>query len=258
FLKLLMPVIVMLPGIAAFVLHQKGMLHAEMLVNSKDGKVLPDNAYSAILGYLPNGLIGLSLAALTAAIVASLAGKANSISTIFTLDVYKKYIKRDADEKNMVWVGRITILLALVISILFTWTDLLGIGRQGGFTYIQKYTGFISPGVFAMFLLGMFWKRTTGAAAVVGVITGFLLSILFNVYAPDWFGPDTFLYTAYKNSIGVYEIPFHVCMGLAFFFTMAIMILVSLGGPKVNEKAFVLDKSMFKVQPGILAMIVIT
>jgi SSS family solute:Na+ symporter len=258
FLKLLMPVIVMLPGIAAYVLHQKGMLHAEMLVNSKDGKVLPDNAYSAILGYLPNGLIGLSLAALTAAIVASLAGKANSISTIFTLDVYKKYIKTDAEEKNMVWVGRIAILFALIIAILFTWTDLLGIGRAGGFTYIQKYTGFISPGVFAMFLLGMFWKRTTGAAAVVGVITGFLLSILFNVYAPDWFGSETFLYTAYKNSIGVYEIPFHVCMGLAFFFTMAIMILVSLGGPKINPKAFALDKSMFKVSPGILAMIVIT
>ncbi len=258
FLKLLMPVIVMLPGIAAYVLHQKGMLHAEMLVNSKDGKVLPDDAYSAILGYLPNGLIGLSLAALTAAIVASLAGKANSISTIFTLDVYKKYIKTDAEEKNMVWVGRITILFALIIAILFTWTDLLGIGRAGGFTYIQKYTGFISPGVFAMFLLGMFWKRTTGAAAVVGVITGFLLSILFNVYAPDWFGSETFLYTAYKNSIGVYEIPFHVCMGLAFFFTMAIMILVSLGGPKINPKAFALDKSMFKVSPGILAMIVIT
>ena len=149
------------------------MLHAEMLVNSKDGKVLPDNAYSAILGYLPNGLIGLSLAALTAAIVASLAGKANSISTIFTLDVYKKYIKKDAEEKNMVWVGRITILVALFIAILFTWTDILGIGGAGGFTYIQKYTGFISPGVFAMFILGMFWKRTTGAAAVVGVVTGF-------------------------------------------------------------------------------------
>jgi SSS family solute:Na+ symporter len=258
FLKLLMPIIVMLPGIAAYVLHQKGMIQAEMLVNSKNGKVLPDNAYSAILGYLPNGLIGLSLAALTAAIVASLAGKANSISTIFTLDVYKKYIKTDADEKNMVWVGRIAILGALIIAILFTWTDLLGIGSAGGFTYIQKYTGFISPGVFAMFILGMFWKRTTGAAAVVGVVTGFALSIVFNVYAPAWFGPDTFLYTAYKNGAGVYEIPFHVCMGLAFFFTMAIMILVSLGGPKINPKAFALDKSMFKVSPGVLAMIVIT
>jgi len=258
FLKLLMPVIVMLPGIAAYVLHQKGMLQAEMAANSKHGEVISDNAYSAILGYLPNGLIGLSLAALTAAIVASLAGKANSISTIFTLDVYKKYIKKDSTEKNMVIVGRITIIGALIVSILLTWKDLLGIGGEGGFTFIQKYTGFISPGVFAMFILGMFWKRTTGAAAVVGVITGFLLSVLFNVYAPVWFGPETFLYSAYKNSTGVYEIPFHICMGLAFFFTMLIMILVSLGGPKINPKAFALDKSMFKLQPGILAMIVVT
>lgn len=258
FLKLLMPLIVMLPGIAAYVLHQKGMLQAEMLVNSKHGEVVSDNAYSAILGYLPNGLIGLSLAALTAAIVASLAGKANSISTIFTLDVYKKYIKKDADEKNMVRVGRITIIAALIISICFTWNDTLGIGGTGGFTFIQKYTGFISPGVFAMFILGMFWKRTTGAAAVVGVITGFALSVFFNELAPGWLGHETILYTAYKNADGIYEIPFHICMGLAFFFTMLIMILISLGGPKVNQKAFVLDKSMFKVSPGILAMIVVT
>ncbi len=258
FLKLLMPLIVMLPGIAAYVLHQKGMLQAEMLVNSKHGEVVSDNAYSAILGYLPNGLIGLSLAALTAAIVASLAGKANSISTIFTLDVYKKYIKKDADEANMVRVGRITIIAALIISIAFTWNDTLGIGGTGGFTFIQKYTGFISPGVFAMFLLGMFWKRTTGNAAVVGVITGFLLSIFFNELAPKWLGHETFLYTAYKNADGAYEIPFHICMGLAFFFTMAIMILISLFGPKINPKAFVLDKTMFKLQPGIIAMIVIT
>ena len=123
-----MPLIVMLPGIAAYVLHQKGLLQAEMAIGSKHGEVMSDNAYSAILGYLPNGLIGLSLAALTAAIVASLAGKANSISTIFTLDVYKKYIKKDADEKGMVWIGRITIIVALVIaSTLSTWNDTLGI-----------------------------------------------------------------------------------------------------------------------------------
>jgi SSS family solute:Na+ symporter len=258
FLKLMMPVIVMLPGIAAYVLHQKGMLQAEMMVHSTDGKVVSDNAYSAILGYLPNGLIGLSLAALTAAIVASLAGKANSISTIFTLDIYKKYIKKDADEQKMVWTGRLTILAAMIVSILLTWKDTLGIGGQGGFTFIQKYTGFISPGVFAMFILGMFWKRTTGAAAVVGVITGFVLSVVFNEFAPAWFGPDTLIYTAYKNSAGVYEIPFHICMGLSFAFTMAIMILMSFAGPKINPKAFVLDKAMFKVQPGTLAMIVIT
>jgi SSS family solute:Na+ symporter len=258
FLKLLMPVIVMLPGIAAYVLHKKGLLQAEMMNHSKNGQVVSDNAYSAILGYLPNGLIGLSLAALTAAIVASLAGKANSIATIFTLDIYKKYISKDATEKKMVWIGRVTILAALVVSILLTWKDSLNIGGEGGFTFIQKYTGFISPGVFAMFLLGMFWKRTTGAAAVVGVIVGFGLSVLFNVYAPAWFGPNTFLYTAYLNSAGVYEIPFHICMGLAFAFTMLVMIVISLAGPKINPKAFILDKNMFKVSPGTLATIVIT
>ncbi len=258
FIKLLMPVIVMLPGIAAYVLHQKGLLQAEMMRNSKNGLVVSDNAYSAVLGYLPNGLIGLSLAALTAAIVASLAGKANSISTIFTLDVYKKYISKEAPEKKLVWTGRITILAALVVSILLTWKDALGIGGEGGFTFIQKYTGFISPGVFAIFILGFFWKRTTGAAAVVGVITGFLLSVLFNVYAPAWFGPDTLLYTAYKNSDGKYEIPFHICMGLAFGFTILIMVIMSLAGPKINPKAFVIDKGMFKLQPGTLAMIVVT
>ena len=258
FLKLLMPVIVMLPGIAAYVLHKKGLLQAEMMNHSKNGQVVSDNAYSAILGYLPNGLIGLSLAALTAAIVASLAGKANSISTIFTLDIYKKYISKEATEKKMVWIGRMTILAALLVSILLTWKDSLNIGGEGGFTFIQKYTGFISPGVFAMFILGMFWRRTTGAAAIVGVITGFGLSVLFNEFAPALFGPDTWFYTAYLNGAGVYEIPFHICMGLAFAFTMLIMIIVSLAGPKINPKAFVLDKAMFRVSPGTLATIVIT
>lgn len=257
FIKLLMPVIVMLPGIAAFVLHQKGLLQAEMMANSKNGQVVSDNAYSAILGYLPNGLIGLSLAALTAAIVASLAGKANSISTIFTLDIYKKYVNKEASERKMVWIGRITILVAMLASIALTWKDALGIGGEGGFTFIQKYTGFISPGVFAVFLLGFFWKRTTGPAAVAGVIVGFLLSVVFNVYAPAWFGPDTLLYTAYKNSAGAYEIPFHICMGLAFAFTVLLMIAMSLAGPKVNAKAFVLDRKMFRVEPGALVMIVI-
>ncbi len=264
FLKLLMPVIVMLPGIAAYVLHQKGLVQHEMLANSKNGQVISDNAYSAILGYLPNGLIGLSLAALTAAIVASLAGKANSISTIFTLDVYKKYMNKEATENKMVWVGRLTIFAAMIVSIFLTWHDSLGIGGAGGFTFIQKYTGFVSPGVLAIFLLGFFWKRTTGLAAVVGVIAGFLFSVLFNELAPQWFGHDTFFYTAYntggfdKHGQPIWEIPFHICMGLAFLFTVIIMVIVSLAGPKINPKALELDKSMFKVSPSVLAMIVIT
>ncbi|WP_373553941.1 sodium/solute symporter [Haliscomenobacter sp.] len=255
FLKLMMPIIVMLPGIAAYVLYQNGELQAQM---APDGKFMTDNAYSAILTFLPSGLKGLSMAALTAAIVASLAGKANSISTIFTLDIYKKYFEKEADDRKLVWVGRMTIVASMVLAIALTWNDLLGIGGEGGFTFIQKYTGFISPGVFAMFLLGMFWKRTTGAAAVAGVLVGFILSVFFNEYAPAVFGNNTILYTAYPNGKGGFEIPFLICMGLAFGFTMLVMIIMSLFGPKVNEKAFALDASMFKVRPQIMAMIVAT
>ena len=249
FLKLLMPLIVMLPGIAAFVLYSKGYL--PKLVGGKDG------AYSAVLEFLPTGLKGLSVAALTAAIVASLAGKVNSISTIYTLDIHKKYIGKEANEKAQVIVGRVTVFVAMILAVLFTWNDLLGIGGVGGFTYIQKYTGFISPGVFAMFFLGMFWKRTTGLAAIVGVIAGFLLSIFFNELAPQWMGHENFLYTAYANGKGGFEIPFHICMGLSFMFTMLLMIGISLWGPKINPKAFELDKSMFKLRPQTLLLIIL-
>jgi solute:Na+ symporter, SSS family len=254
FLKLLMPLIVMLPGIAAYVLYSKGFL--PKLVGGKDG------AYSAVLEFLPTGLKGLSVAALTAAIVASLAGKVNSISTIYTLDVHKKYFDKNADEKKQVFVGKIAVFAAMIVAVLFTWNDLLGIGGKGGFTFIQQYTGYISPGVFAMFLLGMFWKRTTGTAAIVGVLLGFLLSVLFNDFAPQLFGNDTFLYTAYHTVTDkgkdIFVIPFHICMGLSFLITMIVMIAISLAGPKVNPKAFELDKSMFKLRPQTILLIVLT
>ena len=249
-LKLMMPLIVMLPGIAAYVLYKDG--HLPQLIGGKDG------AYSAVLTFLPTGLKGLSVAALTAAIVASLAGKVNSISTIFTLDVYSKYFNKGTDQKDLVFVGRATVFVGMILAVLFTWNDLLGIGGAGGFTFIHKYTGFISPGVFAMFLLGMFWKRTTGSAAIAGVISGFLFSVFFNEMAPGLLGNDTWLYTAYTNGKGGYEIPFHICMGLSFGFTMVIMILMSLAGPKVNPKAFELDKGMFKVSNSTLVLIVVT
>ncbi len=268
FLKLLMPIIVMLPGIAAYVLHQNG--HLQELRGM-------DDAYSAILGFLPSGLKGLAIAALTAAIVASLAGKLNSIGTIFTLDIYMKYFKKkpaaDAaslpagnyntgDEKQMVWIGRMAAFVSILIAVVFEWQDMLGIGGKGGFTFIQEYTGFISPGVFAMFILGMFWKRTTGTAAVAGLITGLAMSIFFKLGAVPLFGHETLLYTAFQtpNEKGelVYQIPFLINMGWAFFFTMAVMIAISLGGPKVNPKAFELDKEMFKLKPSIIVMIVCT
>jgi SSS family solute:Na+ symporter len=257
FIKIMMPLIVMLPGIAAYVLYKNNQLPG--FEGGKDG------AYSAILAFLPAGLKGLAVAALTAAIVASLAGKANSISTIFTLDIYKKYINKESDEKKMVWIGRLTVFVSMIIAIIFTWKDLLGIGGEGGFTFIQKYTGFISPGVFAMFILGFFWKRTTGTAALVGLILGFVLAIFFNNYAVDIFGKETWMYTAYeyqKMEGGILktivEIPFLINMGWSFFITVATMVAISLGGPKVNPKAFEIDSTMFKLKPSTIALIVAT
>jgi solute:Na+ symporter, SSS family len=262
-LKLMMPIIVMLPGIAAYVLHQNGGLQKEMVDGT--GALNQDNAYSAILSFLPSGLKGLSIAALTAAIVASLAGKLNSIGTIFTLDIYMRYFKKkdavstgESAEKNMVWIGRMAALAAILIAVAFEWNDLLGINSKGGFTFIQEYTGFISPGVFAMFILGMFWKRTTGAAAVAGLLTGLAVILFFKLAAVNVFGHDTLFYTAFKNDKGNYEIPFLISMGWSFFFTMLVMIGISLAGPKINAKAFMLDREMFKLKPSIVAMITIT
>jgi solute:Na+ symporter, SSS family len=244
-LKIFMPVIVMLPGIAAYVLYQNGALQAQMAPN---GHLSPDNAYSSILSFLPTGLKGLALAALTAAIVASLAGKANSISTIFTLDLYKNYINKEADEKKLVRIGRTVILVSMIIAIALTWKDALGIGGEGGFTFIQKYTGYISPGVFAMFTLGLFWKRTTPQAGVAGLLVGFGLSV---------FGNNTWLYTAYPNGKGGFEIPFLLCMGFAYVFAMLTMFAMSMMGPVVNPKALPGDEGMYKLDNRSALMIAI-
>src|ERR1700744_5135384 len=185
FLKLLMPVIVVLPGIAAYVLYQKGMFHQEML--SSKGVLDVNKAYPSVLNLLPNYLKGLSFAALTAAIVASLAGKANSIATIFTIDIYKKAIRKDADEVRLVRTGKITVVVAMLLGVLMSLVigeKLMGEGKQG-FNYIQEYTGFVSPGILAMFLLGFFWKRTTANAAMFAMIGGLALSVVFK-FLPMW------------------------------------------------------------------------
>jgi SSS family solute:Na+ symporter len=256
FLKLLMPLLVVLPGIAAFVLHQNGELQQQMLTN---GEFREDNAYSAVLGFLPAGLKGLSMAALTAAIVASLAGKANSISTIYTLDIYKKYINKGSSEKKMVWMGRLVVVLALIIAIMVNWQDTLGIGGKGGFEFIQKYTGYISPAIFPVFLFGFFWKKTTSKAAIAGIIGGVLLAVLFDKFLPGLAGNDTLIYTAYPTGTGAYEIPFLIQMGWVFFFTSILIIVVSLLDAKGRAlgNALQVDKSMYKVTPGVMAMIII-
>jgi len=164
FLKLLIPIIAVLPGITMYVLHKHGMFQTEMM---DAGSLKPDHAYPTLMNLLPAGLKGVAFAALTAAIVASLAGKANSISTIFSLDIYKKFLNKEASEKKMVVVGRWAVIISMVIAAIIT-PALKSLDQA--YQFIQEYVGFFSPGVLAIFLLGMFWKRTTAAAALAGAL----------------------------------------------------------------------------------------
>jgi SSS family solute:Na+ symporter len=253
FLKLMMPILVVVPGIAAYVLYQNGGLQTQMITN---GVLNQDNAYSAVVGFLPVGLKGLSMAALTAAIVASLAGKANSISTIYSLDIYKKYINKDASDKKIVTTGRVIIVLSLLIAIIINWKDTLGIGGKGGFEFIQKYTGYISPAIFPVFLLGFFWKKATSKAAITGIFLGVILSIVFDKFLPGWMGNDTLLYTAYPTASGSFEIPYLIQMGWVFCFTTLAIILISLLDVKgqKHENDITEDEGQFKLSNAHLAM----
>lgn len=251
FLKMLMPVIVVLPGIAAFFLYQKGLFQTEML---QGGELNPDRAYPVLLNLLPSGLKGLSFAALTAAIVASLAGKANSIATIFTLDIFQKKIKPGASEKSLVNVGKITVVVSMIMAVFIA--PYLGIDKKGGFQYIQEYTGFVSPGIFAMFILGFFWKKTTSNAALFATIGGFLLSVFFKVLPQ--FADLSFLEGmgfAVPNAVGVFEIPFLDRMGFVFLICIIVMFIISTVENRrgVVPKGLEIDPRMFRAHPGFIA-----
>jgi len=194
YLKLLMPVVIVLPGIAAVMI-------------SPD---LPrsDQAYPSMLRLLPHGVLGLVFAALVAAIVASTASKINSIATIFTLDIYNK-VGTPKDERRLVLIGRIVASAAIVLAIL-TAKPLLGSFDQA-FQYIQEYTGFFTPGIVVIFLLGLFWKRATELGALVATIGSFALSILIKTLWP--------------------ELPFMDRMGLVFVLALALAVAVSLLRP---------------------------
>lgn len=256
FLKLLMPVIVVLPGIAAYVLYQQGMFQTEML-DSK-GIVDVNKAYPSVLNLLPTGLKGLAFAALTAAIVASLAGKANSIATIFSLDVYKKAINKNADEKKLVSVGKIAVIVSMMLAIMLSMAlgeKLMGEGKQG-FQYIQEYTGFVSPGIFAMFLLGFFWKKTTSNAALFAILGGFLFSVFFK-FLPmmmdlSFLAPSGF---SKANANGVFEIPFLDRMAFVFIFCIIGMVIISWIDNRrgIKPPALEVDTTMFKLKTSFIA-----
>ena len=231
FLKLLMPVIVTLPGIAAYALYQKGMFQEEML--GADGLLNQDKAYPVLLNLLPVGLKGLSFAALTAAVVASLAGKANSISTIFTLDVFRPYFAKDMSEAKLVWTGRVVIVIAMVLAIVIS--PFMGIDKKGGFQFIQEMTGLLSPGIFASFIMGFFWKKTNSAGAFFAIVGGFIIALsMHNNWLPgtDWT-----------------QVPFLDRMGWVFVICIIVMFILSMILPD-EKKGLEIDSSMFKTTRG--------
>jgi SSS family solute:Na+ symporter len=240
FLKLLIPLIVVIPGICAYVLFKHGYFQQEML---ESGSVKPDHAYPVLMNLLPSGLKGLAFAALTAAIVASLAGKSNSIATIFTLDIYKKFINKDAAESQLLRVGRWSVIIASLIAIMIA-PALRSFDQV--YQFVQEYVGFISPGVFAIFLLGFFWKRTTSAAALTAAVLTIPLSTLFK-FLPVLSGG----YIA--------EIPFLNRMSWVFAIILITMAAVTLADPRSrnNPQGIEIDARMFRVSPSFIVLSVI-
>ncbi|MBC7689982.1 MAG: sodium/sugar symporter [Aquabacterium sp.] len=234
FLKLLIPVIAVLPGIVMYVLHNKGLFQQEMA--DAAGTIKPDHAYPTLMNLLPAGLKGIAFAALTAAIVASLAGKANSISTIFSLDIYKKYFNKQATERKMVLVGRWAVVFSMVIAGIVT-PALKSLDQA--YQFIQEYVGFISPGVLAIFLLGFFWKRTTANAAMAGALLTIPISTVLK-FLPVW------------TSGAFPDYPFLDRMTITFVSLVLIMIAMSLLNPKNENDVhdIEIDTSMFKITTG--------
>ena len=182
FLKILIPFIVVLPGICAYYIMQDPTKFASM--NLAGNINVADDAYPWLIrNFTPTGIKGLSFAALTAAIISSLASMFNSTSTLFTMDIYKKYINKNATDKQLVNTGRIVAVSALVIALVAV-KPLLG-GLDQAFQYIQEYSGFIYPGIITVFGLGLLWKRASSTAAVWTAILTIPMGVIFKVAFPD-------------------------------------------------------------------------
>ncbi|MEC6907055.1 sodium/glucose cotransporter [Photobacterium sp. NCIMB 13483] len=228
FLKLIVPFLVVIPGIAAYVITHDSTLLAglgDIGQTNIPSFAHADKAYPWLTQFLPIGLKGMVFAALAAAIVSSLASMLNSTATIFTMDIYKEYISPNSSDSQLVNVGRGSAIVALVIACIVA-PMLGGIGQA--FQYIQEYTGLVSPGILAVFLLGLFWHKTNSKGAIVGV----LLSIPFALFLK--FMP--------------LNMPFLDQMMYTLLFTMAVIVLVSLGSATsaLDDKAIDLDPDMFK------------
>jgi solute:Na+ symporter, SSS family len=243
FLKLLLPLIVVVPGIIAYVLNTGpggafGPEFTDPSFIAEGGRIINDNAAPWLIKeFIPVGLKGLVLAALAAAIVSSVASMLNSTATIFTMDIYKPYFQRGSSERNLVKVGRISATIALVIAV-FLAPQLKNLGQV--FQYIQEYTGVVSPGILAVFMLGLFWRKTTNNAAIWGVLASIPIALYFKVGPNGWVDNPLFV-----------ELPFMHQMFLTWILTMLVMVVISYfeGEGKDQEKSIVITKGLFKTGP---------
>jgi len=229
FIKLIIPFIVVIPGIACFIIVNDPEILSQFSSLNLPSVEEADKAYPWLLQFLPSGMKGIAVAALTAAIVSSLASMLNSTSTIFTMDIYMPYFSKlkTIKDPNLVTVGRITSAVALIIGCVMA--PLLG-GIDQAFQFIQEYTGIVSPGILSVFLMGLFWKKTTNKAAIWGILLSIPVAVLFKSFP---------------------SIPFLNQMGLTALVTMLAVVVVSLMQNKGAEdsKGITINKETFKTEP---------
>ena len=236
-LKIFLPLIVVIPGIAAYVMINDPAIMAGL---GEAGQLnMPtseqaDKAYPWLLQFLPTGFKGLAFAALAAAIVSSLASMLNSTATIFTMDIYKQYINPNADDRATVRMGRISAVVALAIASVMA--PLLG-GIDQAFQFIQEYTGVVSPGILAVFILGLFWKKTTNKGAITGALASIPIAMYFKVAPKGW--SDSALFV---------DLPFLHQMGYTALLTMLVIAVVSWSQNKGvdDEKGITISQETFK------------
>ncbi|PXX97786.1 sodium/glucose cotransporter [Marinifilum breve] len=220
FLKLIIPLIVVIPGIAAYVMVNDGTIMTSLgdaAQNNVPTMESADKAYPWLLQFLPTGLKGVAFAALAAAIVSSLASMLNSTSTIFTMDIYKPYFNPNASDKQTVNTGRISAAVALLIAGCIA-PQLAGLDQA--FQFIQEYTGVVSPGILAVFMLGLFWKKSTNKGAIAGVLASIPIAMYFKV-APNGWVAGTSLESIFVN------VPFMDQMGYTAVLSALVIMLVS-------------------------------
>ena len=223
FLKILIPFIVCIPGVCAFYIAN----YQPELMQTLTGSIeRSDDAYPFLIrNFTPTVVKGLSFAALAAAVISSLASMFNSTSTIFTMDIYKKFINKTASEKKLVSVGRLTSLASLILALIAVY-PIMG-GADQAFQVIQEYSGFVYPGIVVIFGLGLLWKRASGTAAVVTAIATFVFSIAFKFMMPGT--------------------PFLLRMGYVFMVLVVLFFTLSFLS-KDTEKATPLDNHTVKAQ----------